>query len=168
MNFTRDWTTPVTMGAFVLMAVTGVLMFFHLDSGLNKEAHEWLSWVFLGGVGMHVYTNRAGFKRHFTVGRKGLAIVAAGALLTVASFWSPADEKAGGLPPSAMVMQVVTQAPLLEVAGLAGKSVDQVVAELQQAGFQAASAQSSLASIVGDDPRVQGEAVSLIFSGTQG
>ena len=37
------------MGAFTLSAVTGVLMFFHLDSGLNKAAHEWLSWAMVGG-----------------------------------------------------------------------------------------------------------------------
>lgn len=36
----REWATPLTIGSFLLIAVTGVLMFFHLDSGLNKLAHE--------------------------------------------------------------------------------------------------------------------------------
>ena len=53
MKLQRDWITPITMGAFGLLAVTGVLMFFHLDSGLNEAAHEWLSWVLLGGVALH-------------------------------------------------------------------------------------------------------------------
>ena len=46
----RPWITPVVIGAFTLSAVTGVLMFFHLDSGLNKTAHEWLSWAMVIGV----------------------------------------------------------------------------------------------------------------------
>ncbi|EWS63204.1 hypothetical protein Y695_03563 [Hydrogenophaga sp. T4] len=36
----RPWITPLVMGSFALSAVTGVLMFFHLDTGLNKAAHE--------------------------------------------------------------------------------------------------------------------------------
>ena len=43
MKVSRDWATPVTIGSFGLMAITGLLMFFHLDSGLNKTAHEWLA-----------------------------------------------------------------------------------------------------------------------------
>ena len=40
MKLQRDWATPLTIGAFGLLAVTGVLMFFHPDSGLNKAVHE--------------------------------------------------------------------------------------------------------------------------------
>mgnify|MGYP006339522549 CR=1 FL=1 len=53
MKLQRDWITPITMGAFGLLAATGVLMFFHIDSGLNEAVHEWLSWVLLGGVALH-------------------------------------------------------------------------------------------------------------------
>ncbi|HEY1090516.1 MAG TPA: DUF4405 domain-containing protein, partial [Burkholderiaceae bacterium] len=60
----RPWITPVVMGAFLLSAVTGVLMFFHLDSGLNKTAHEWLSWAMVIGVGLHVLLNMPAFKRY--------------------------------------------------------------------------------------------------------
>lgn len=42
MALKRQWVTPLMAGSFILMATTGILMFFHLDSGLNKTAHEWL------------------------------------------------------------------------------------------------------------------------------
>ena len=42
MKLSRDWATPLTAGAFIVLAVTGLLMFFHLDRGLNHLAHEWL------------------------------------------------------------------------------------------------------------------------------
>ena len=43
----RESATPLTIGSFLLIAITGVLMFFHLDSGLNKLAHEWLGWAMI-------------------------------------------------------------------------------------------------------------------------
>jgi hypothetical protein len=75
MKLQRDWVTPLMMGAFLLAASTGALMFFHLDSVLNKTAHEWLSWALLGGVGLHAVVNRPAFRRHLT-SRSGRALVA--------------------------------------------------------------------------------------------
>ena len=66
LNPHRPWITPVVIGAFGLSAVTGVLMFFHLDSGLNKTAHEWLSWAMVIGVLLHLLLNMSAFKRYFT------------------------------------------------------------------------------------------------------
>jgi hypothetical protein len=43
MKITRDWATPLTAGAFILMASTGMPMFFHLDRGIIHLAHEWLT-----------------------------------------------------------------------------------------------------------------------------
>jgi hypothetical protein len=50
MAIQRERVTPIAAGAFLLSAITGVLIFFHVDSGLSKLAHEWLSWALLGGV----------------------------------------------------------------------------------------------------------------------
>jgi hypothetical protein len=47
MKISTNWATPLTIGTFTLMAVTGMLMFFHADIGLNKTAHEWLGWVMI-------------------------------------------------------------------------------------------------------------------------
>jgi len=42
MKITRDWATPLTAGALILMAFTGMLMFLHLDRGISHLAHEWV------------------------------------------------------------------------------------------------------------------------------
>ena len=57
LNPHRPWITPLVIGTFVLMAVTGSLMFFHLDSGLNKAAHEWLGWAMVIAVVLHALMN---------------------------------------------------------------------------------------------------------------
>lgn len=60
----------------MLIAVTGVLMFFHLNTGLNKAAHEWLGWFLLVGVGAHMWLNWRAFSTYFN--RRGaLAIIGA-------------------------------------------------------------------------------------------
>lgn len=66
MKLDREWITPITAGAFVLLGVTGILMFFHLDTGLNKLAHEWLGWVLLAAVALHLTLNFKGLKRQLS------------------------------------------------------------------------------------------------------
>jgi hypothetical protein len=85
MAIQRNWVTPLAAGAFLLSAVTGILMFFHFDSGLNKLAHEWLSWVLLGAVALHVTANFDGFKRHLGT-RRGQLLVGLFALVLLSSF----------------------------------------------------------------------------------
>ena len=79
------WITPRVTGAFLLSAATCVLMFFHLDSGLNKPGHEWLSWAMLLGVVLHLLLNLAPFKRYFRQAT-GRWIVAGFAALLALSF----------------------------------------------------------------------------------
>ena len=45
----RGWATPLIIGAFILMAGTGVVIFFKFDNGLMAPIHRLFSWVFLLG-----------------------------------------------------------------------------------------------------------------------
>jgi len=53
----RTWATPLTIVAFLLMAVTGVLMFLDVEFRLVTIAHQWLSWLFLIGAVSHIIAN---------------------------------------------------------------------------------------------------------------
>src|SRR4029450_10400711 len=46
----RPWATKLIIGAFLLMAVTGVLMFFELEHGFVVVVHQWASWILLIGA----------------------------------------------------------------------------------------------------------------------
>ena len=94
MSNIRAWATPLTIGAFLLSGVTGILMFFHLDSGLNKAAHEWLSWALVAGVGLHLAANFRAFKGYLKRPR-AMAVVAAFAVLLGVSFLPLAGEGRG-------------------------------------------------------------------------
>jgi hypothetical protein len=161
MTISRDWATPLTIGAFLLMAVTGILMFFHLDTGLNKEAHEWLGWAMVIGVGTHVTANWIAFKRH--LGRPAaLVVIGIFAAILAGSFFIKEDEEGGGHP-GKRATQVVLRAPLSSVAPLVGQPPDALVAKLQAAGFKNASAADSVATIAGPDQGQQFKALAAIL-----
>ena len=65
MKFERKWVTPLVGGSFLLIAVTGILMFFHVDTGLNKVAHEWLGLLMVVAIILHIMLNFKGFKNSF-------------------------------------------------------------------------------------------------------
>lgn len=82
----RTWSTPLTIGSFILMTVTGVLMFFDVVPGYLSFAHEWFSWLFLLGTGGHIAVNFRPLTKHLRSnwGRANTAIFAI--LLIVSTF----------------------------------------------------------------------------------
>ena len=118
LKVSRSWATPLVMGMFMLMAVTGVLLFFYLDTGLNRAAHEWLGWLLLAAAAAHALANGPGLMRHLRTSRPAQAILLACALLLGLS-WLPA----GGppqIPPPALALPAVAVAPFSFFAFLPG------------------------------------------------
>jgi len=153
LNTHRPWITPVVIGAFLLSAVTGVLMFFHLDSGLNKTAHEWLSWAMVIGVTLHVLLNMPAFKRYFTQ-NTGRSIVGGFALVLALSF-IPAGGSGSSEPGFAPPVRALAKAPITVLAQVAGTSTEAMKAKLQAAGLTVSSDQQSVADLVGGDLKAQ-------------
>ena len=76
------------MGAFLLTAVTGVLLFFEAGVGMVHVAHEWLSWALVLGVFAHVATNWASFTTYFVQKRAtAIPVLVVFVLLLGASFF---------------------------------------------------------------------------------
>jgi len=156
----RSWATPLTIGSFLLIAVTGVLMFFHLNTGLNKAAHEWLGWFLLVGVGAHLWLNWRAFSTYFN--RRGaLAIMGVFVAVLLASF-APISGGEAELPIRQMV-ENMTQAPLESVAVVAGKTPDAVLADLA-ATYPQVSAQQSISDLTGGDMEKSSALLAQVFA----
>jgi len=160
MKTLRKWATPATIGSFILMAVTGVLMFFHLDSGFNKLVHEWASWAMVAGVAAHLTVNYRAFlnylKRPLAVGVVGVFAVVLGLSFIPANGGGP-DETVG------KVMQALTAAPVVQVIALSGQDTDEGLARLAQAGVQA-SADQTLAEISGGNRKREMQILGLLLN----
>jgi hypothetical protein len=53
----RSWVTQVTIGSFLVIGVTGLLMFLGVNGGLIMVAHEWVSLIFVVAAGLHTWLN---------------------------------------------------------------------------------------------------------------
>jgi len=162
LNPHRPWITPLVIGTFVLMAVTGSLMFFHLDSGLNKTAHEWLGWAMVAAVLLHLFMNVNAFKRYFSQ-TTGRWVLGASALVLAASF-APLGG-AGGKPPFVAPMQALAKAPLSTVAQVAGISTTELRAKLNQAGVASQNDAQSVKDLVGPDLGQQMRTLGKVLGG---
>lgn len=165
MKISRDWATPLTIGAFGLMSVTGLLMFFHLDTGLNKLAHQWLSWAMIAGVAAHAYVNWPALKRYFTASRQGRAIIGLAAVALALSFVQLPGER--GASTQILALRALTKAPIAKVAVLAGRPADQLIDELARAGINLPNANASIESVA-TDRGSQGKAIAVIFGAGAG
>ncbi|HMV54981.1 MAG TPA: hypothetical protein PLX20_14480 [Rhodocyclaceae bacterium] len=162
MKLTREWVTPLVMGSFALLAVTGILMFFHADSGLNKLAHEWLSWMLVAAVLGHMLVNFGAVKRHFSATRTRV-IAGIFVALLVASFMPLGGS---GKPPFAAPVDALARAPLPVLAQVAGMSVDQARERLAAQGVTIDDAAPTLSAAVGGDLRREVRALNgLLASG---
>ena len=61
----RSWATPLVIATFAVSGVTGILMFLHADSGLNKLAHEWIGLAMVAAVLAHLVLNWRAFTTYF-------------------------------------------------------------------------------------------------------
>jgi len=132
----RKWATPVTIGAFALSAISGIMMFFHLNSTLVKVIHEWGS-CFLVIAGLfHVAGSWQAFVRYFSR-PAARAIMAVFALLIIA-FFLPTGGLAEGngkkLPP-ALLSRALPEASFSTIAKIAQHQPEELMKELELKGI---------------------------------
>lgn len=163
MTLSRDWATPLTIGAFAIMGVTGLLMFFELETGLNKPVHEWAGLVMVAAVVLHVAVNWRAFTRYLTESRSGRGIIAVGVLALAASFISPPGGRERGAPPPVLAMKAITAAPLTTIAPLTGRTPADLATALAAEGIVLTSPDASIASIIGDNRDLERKAMRVLF-----
>lgn len=135
----RTWSTPLTIGSFILMAVTGVLMFFDVVPGYVSFAHELCSWLFLVGTGGHIAVNFRPLKKHLR-SAWGRASVAIFAVVLVVSMFSFGRITAPQL--KWPVFEALVQAPLSALADVTRTDSADLVAKLERHGITATPEQS--------------------------
>jgi hypothetical protein len=160
MNVQRSCVTPITAGAFLLSGVTGILLFFHLESGTGKFMHEWLGWVLLAVAVLHVSANYAGLKSHLSSLRGQLLFGVFVAALLVSFIPVGNDQDEPFIPP----IRALSQVSLTTLAQVAKISPDQLRDRLSKAGIQSTSDQQTLGELVGPDMRKQIHVMESVFS----
>jgi hypothetical protein len=164
MNLLRTWATPLATGTWIVVAVTGTLMFFELAEDAVKEMHEWFGLGAAAAIALHVVRNGSALWTYF---RRSWAMVAAmvAVALGVVGFLGAAlleggDGRKGG---SRAVMARVESSPLAELAPVFDTTPDALIAKLSAAGFLGVSAEASPEDIAEASDRPPPAVLAAIF-----
>jgi hypothetical protein len=140
----RVWAGPLTIGSFGVVAITGILMFFHLNIGLVKFAHEWLGWLLVVGAVAHVILNWKPFLAYF---RKpsGIAITVTLFLLGVLSFLPSGGGR--GRPPFGEAFRALERSSLSVLAPIAKSSPQSLVDQLKARGIRVQDSEQTITEV---------------------
>lgn len=160
MKLNRNWITPLVAGAFTVIAVTGVLMFFHLDTGTNKFVHEWLSWLLVVFVVIHGITNFSSIKK-YALDRRGQFSIGFFIAVLAISFVQIGEKSA---PSFVAPVHALAQASLTTFAQVAKISHEQLIQFLQEEGLNPQPNTQRISDLVGQDTKKQMDVISNILT----
>jgi uncharacterized membrane protein SirB2 len=160
-NQIRQWATPFTIGAFLLTAVTGILLFFKINFGLVKPAHEWLSCLLILGSAFHLYVNWGSSIHAFSspAGKRIFALLLLLSCIAILSLSSATSEKHA----SNWLADALAQAPLSAVTQLAHHDADAMVTILRAQGINLMSTDQTIQEIAEENNRQAMEVLALLF-----
>ena len=161
MKTLRSWATPLIIGSFLIMGVSGILMFFHVETMLMKVVHEWAGWIMVSGAFAHLVLNWRAFTTYF---RRPLAtgIMGVSAALLALTFL-PVGPDQTSRDITRIAMGVLSGGQIETLAELAGSDTDTVLAELGAAGIDA-SADDTPQGLAGGNRMAQMQIITTIFS----
>lgn len=125
----RRYATQATAALSAVVAITGILMFFHVAKADMEAMHEWLGMGFVVVTVGHVVRHRHGFVA--MLGQTRMRILLGAATAAALSFIAFAPPK--GVNPLRQAGQVVMTAPLRDLAPLVGVPADELAARLRTA-----------------------------------
>lgn len=104
----RDIATSFTTLLFLVIGISGIMMYFHINNGLVKNLHEILGLIFISAVLFHVIFNWASMKKYFS---KKIFITAT-IIVTVVSSLFIYESSNNKENPKMLLIQKVLNAPL--------------------------------------------------------
>jgi len=156
----KSWATPLIIATFIISAVTGVLIFFHQESGLIKPVHEWLSWALVTGGVLHTIANWKSFSGYFSR-KSALAIISTGLLITIAAITVPSQGKGGN--PMKRISNTLSTASIETLAPVVKLSPEQAIAKLEKKGLKVGDARQSIKEIAAANGRETQKVILSLF-----
>jgi len=162
----RSWATPLTIGSFIISALSGIILFFHWDIGMMKPAHEYLSWFLVLGVIMHIIINWRPMLVYFKKPIP-LAIIGIFIILTALSFAtlgeSSGDHGGKNRKVAMQSLKLLQSAPISMIAKLSEVTPESLSKKLKEKGFVVISESQTLASIAKNNDTSAQEVLSILI-----
>ncbi|MFO1465604.1 MAG: DUF4405 domain-containing protein [Steroidobacteraceae bacterium] len=143
--FLNRYATPLTLGLFLVSAISGVFLFLHVGQGLFHEMHEWLSILLLAPFALHVWKNWAALLLYLR--RRLLWLPLLASLVAAAAFAWTATMEGEHVSPPMRAIGALTHAPLTDLSPLLKMTPQALQAELRRRGFAVGSERDTLESV---------------------
>ena len=162
MFIKREWATPWVIGAFLLSGVTGITLFFKVNTQLGQLAHEYLGLVFIVAIMAHLTPSFLNVKRYFR-NPKALVIIGVYALILIGTFvpFGP-PKQSGDKNTLRLFLNAALHAPLQDVAKIIGRDPNDLIKQLQANGYDIKSPSESIIDSSGSGPAQQLRGLSAI------
>lgn len=146
----KKYITAISAALFLVVAASGLAMFFGVGKNLVKDMHEWLAVIFVVAIGLHLVRNWGGMKTYF---RRGTIIApVAVAAVAAAAFIVPAA-LSGGENPMPVLFQSLEKAKLDDLGRVLELPAESIADVLEQKGFVVLSTDLSVSQIAADSGR---------------
>ena len=155
----KSWATPLAAGTFIILAVTGILMFFKINVGYIKPVHEWLSWVMVIGVVFHTIANWKSFTSYFSK-KPSFTIIGAGLIITVLSVFIPSANNGN---PGMKMIKALGTAKIETIADMAGQNSDDIITKLEQKGISETGTSMTIQEIAAMNGKKEKDILWVIF-----
>lgn len=159
MSSLKSWATPLATGTFIILAVTGTLMFFKIETGLIGPVHEWLSWALIAGVALHIAANWKSFTGYFSR-KPALSIIGTGLLITLISVFAPVEKESN---PRMNIIKAVESSSLEAVAGVAGEKSETIITKLSGKGITVETPSMTIKEIAAKNSKEEKDILGIIF-----
>jgi hypothetical protein len=158
----RPTVTAVVTASFVVVALTGVLMLFHVENGMIKEFHEGISILFVLAAGVHLALNWGSFTSYL---RKPLTITLGivVAVLIVLMFTGGQEGGHGGRPPFMEIARRIEAVSLAQASPLLGTNAEQSLTLLRGQGLRVESENDRIAEIARNNGKRADEILTLLM-----
>ncbi|MDR3514939.1 MAG: hypothetical protein P4M00_03925 [Azospirillaceae bacterium] len=142
-EFLRQYATQATAALSVIVAVTGVILFFFAAHGPITLLHEWLGLVFVVVAILHGWRHRRVIATY--LGQNRTRVMAGTLVAVVAAVFTIVPSENGGA--LRKLITRVQAAPLADVAPVLGVSAEDMIGALTAKGLRIDAEKPTLASI---------------------
>ena len=166
MNATlKSLATPVAAGAFIISAITGVLIFFDLEIGAIEPVHKWLSWLLLGGIALHMFLHWKSFTGYFSR-RPALALIGTAVAVTGVSMLPIFGEEEENEKRNAKsAVHALESTTLATVAQVVKARPEELTLRLKSAGIQVTDPSRSITEIASSNGKESSDVLGVILEG---
>lgn len=127
----RELATSITTFTFLIISITGVLMFFHVLDQYTEALHKILGMAFVLFTAFHIFYNWKSMKNYFK--KRTFIYVAVLTLVISSVFIVKSGDK--GENPKNLVINSVISAPFYDAVSILGKDINTVSKKLVESGI---------------------------------